>query len=455
MDNVIEKKNIRVRNKASIALYTYINSQLNILVCRNKEEDTFKIPNTEITKEDNVGTFAIVRLIVSEFFGIFSENNLKKLYNKEQLSPNDVRFKSMMWYELTQSDQYYEWCDIISRENIIQYDDLNDEILYFYELKEIDLSFLNNNLYNLGINLHFEYYDFSEKLSYPLDKRTDTLFSTFNFDNHIQNSIKALNNGDFSYFIILSIKDMSSNARDQAGFFHFPALFQGLYKENKEKWLLYCAGTLVFPSEEILAKTKAIIIPGSALNIYNNIPFVVKTEEWLRLFHEKYINVKILGICFGEQLICHSYGGKVDMLEMKKKDKSYFVSNLTACKIDDELWDIPFIKESGVKPSNELVIMQAHGDEVVEYPDFMKNYASSETCTNEVLVSNDYRYFLIQGHPEYSPEFNIIRVIRFFSGGRELSHEEYEKIKNDFISVNTLKHAKNEWRAFCYSFLKN
>ena len=114
MDNVIEKKILRVRNKASIALFTYINSQLNILVCRNKEEDTFKIPNTEITKEDNVGTFAIVRLIVSEFFGIFSENNLKKLYNKEQLSPNDVRFKSMMWYELTQSDEYYEWCDITS-----------------------------------------------------------------------------------------------------------------------------------------------------------------------------------------------------------------------------------------------------------------------------------------------------------------------------------------------------
>ena len=455
MDNVIEKKILRVRNKASIALYTYINSQLNILVYRNKEEDTLQIPNTEITNEDNVGTFAIVRLIVSEFFGIFSENNLKKLYKKELLSPNDVRTKSMIWYELTQSDEYYEWCDIISRENIIQYDDLNDEILYFYELKEIDLSFLNNNLYNLGINLHFEYYDFSEKLSYPLDKRTDTLFSTFNFDNHIQNSIKALNNGDFSYFIILSIKDMSSNARDQAGFFHFPALFQGLYKENKEKWLLYCAGTLVFPSEEILAKTKAIIIPGSALNIYNNIPFVVKTEEWLRLFHEKYINVKILGICFGEQLICHSYGGKVDMLEMKKKDKSYFVSNLTACKIDDEFWDIPFIKESGVKPSKELVLMQAHGDEVVEYPDFIKNYASSDTCKNEVLVSNDHRYFLIQGHPEYSADFIIIRAIKFFAGGRELSHEENEKIKNEYHLKNKIKHNRYEWRAFCFSFLKN
>jgi len=303
--------------------------------------------------------------------------------------------------------------------------------------------------------MSFLFYDCHSKINTNIDESALSLMSKFDFDNHIKSTLKSFKEGDFNNYIILSIKEDSPNKKDQAGFFHFPALFQGLYKENKEKWHLCCAGTMVYPSDEFLAKTKAIIIPGSALNIYNNVPFVEKTAEWLKTFHEKHPKIKLLGICFGEQLLCHALGGKVDILEARKNDKTFFVRGPNTLSITDDFWKIPFIKNSGIKPQKEYNIMQAHGDEVVAHSDFIKNYASSDTCKNEVLVSDDLRYFLIQGHPEYVPEFNFNRGYRFFLQGKVLDHEGYEKTKRDLIDSMKLKPDAIVWRSFCYSFLKS
>ena len=453
--NLNNFKTLKVRTKAHLVLYTYINNRLNILLSKTNDSPTFILPSTLITPEDNVATFALVRLMISDYLGIFSQKSLNKLQLKQELTQDDIRKVPLKWFELIDSPDYFEWCDTISSEKIIQYDEIDDEILYFMEINEIDLDFLNKNLSLLGISFSFIYYSYRDTSFNNVNYDTKCLLNKFDFDLHIQNTLESLKLDESSYYIILSIKEASTKVKDQAGFFHFPALFQGIYKENKEKWLLYAAGNLIFPSDEILKRTKAIIIPGSALNLYNEIPFIPRTVEWLKEIHSNYPHVKVLGICFGEQLICYTHGGKVDMLEEKKKDKSYFVKNPTAIQFTEDFWEIPFIKQSGVPKKNEYVISEAHGDEVTEYPDLFKNYGSSDTCKNEVFVSNDNRYFLIQGHPEYSPPFMIVRAFKFFTGGKILSEEEMEKIKSNMKQVMKPEVDSSAWRGFCYSFLKN
>jgi GMP synthase-like glutamine amidotransferase len=448
-------KTLKIRTKAHLVLYSYINNNLNIILSKNAQSSTYNLPNTVITPEDNVATFALVRLMISEYLGIFSQKSMNKLISRQELTQDDIRKQPLKWFELIDSPDYFEWCDLISSDNVIQYDNLEEDVVYFLEIGQIDCDFLNSNLNMLGISWSFMYHNYRETSFCDIDDQTRSLLKSFDFDMHIQNTIQTFKKEEFSYYIILSIKEASTNAKDQAGFFNFPTLFQGIYKENNERWLLYSAGNLIFPSEEILKRTKAIIIPGSALNLYNNIPFIPQTVEWLKEIHNNYTHIKLLGICFGEQLICYAHGGTVDMLEAKKKDKTYFVKNPTAIQLTEDFWEIPFIKQSGVPKKNEYVISQAHGDEVTDYPEFVKNYGSSDTCKNEVFVSNDFRYFLIQGHPEYSPDFIIVRAFKFFTGGKTLSEEEMEKIKSNMQQVMKPQVDVSAWRGFCFSFLKN
>jgi len=143
------------------------------------------------------------------------------------------------------------------------------------------------------------------------------------------------------------------------------------------------------------------------------------------------------------------------MLEAKKKDKAYFVRGPENITISNSFWDLPFIKESGVSPRKEYAVMEAHGDEVVDLPDYFLNYGSSLSCKNEVIVSNDCRYFLVQGHPEYQLEFNIQRAWKFIAGGGAKTEEEIEKMRERFLSSVKFEANGFVWRSFCYSFLKN
>ena len=47
-----------------------------------------------------------------------------------------------------------------------------------------------------------------------------------------------MKNDNCDYYIILACKKQGD---DQVGFFNFPALFQGIYRKNTEKWVYLVA----------------------------------------------------------------------------------------------------------------------------------------------------------------------------------------------------------------------
>ena len=104
--------------------------------------------------------------------------------------------------------------------------------------------------------------------------------------------------------------------------------------------------------------------------------------------------------------------------------------------------------------------MQAHGDECTLIPNELKitNYGKSDSCFNEILVCENERIFLIQGHPEYRPEFNIERMLPYIlmRDKKEKTLENLlelkEKLTKDMlkVEVNSI-----EFRKMCNSFLSN
>ena len=179
-----------------------------------------------------------------------------------------------------------------------------------------------------------------------------------------------------------------------------------------------------------------------------------KTEEWIKHFHQNHPKVKFLGICFGMQIFVTAMGGKVE------KMAAPFVRGPTQINLSDDFWNLEFVKKSGVPKNQNLFMMQAHGDECTFIPDDLKikNFGKSDTCLNEILVCDDERICLIQGHPEYHPCFNIERMVPFYlmREGKEKTLENILELKKKFHEeMNVVETHSMEFRMLCNSFLKN
>ena len=75
------------------------------------------------------------------------------------------------------------------------------------------------------------------------------------------------------------------------------------------------------------------------------------------------------------------------------------------------------------------------------------------------MVDEQERILLIQGHPEYHPEFNSNRVAKLFLKFRfkieNPTNEEIEKFINDYLNDEFAKNVNIiEYRKLCSYFMK-
>ena len=312
-------------------------------------------------------------------------------------------------------------------------------------------------------NKTFIYLNENNYENIKLSDETKSLFEMIQFSKmkeHILNTIKMKEEKKYKIYIILSLK---TPGKDQNGFFHFPALFQSLYRKNNEEWKFINVSTDGLPSEELISKTKAILIPGSNLSVYNDYDFLRKTEVFLKkliediLFNNKYPNLKILGICFGMQIIISALGGKITKMKEPPKGTPEQIEI-----INDKFYEFNFYKNIGIEKKKYLKISEAHGDEISEYPDEkykIQLFGSSKSCKNEIMVDEKEKILLIQGHPEYHPQFNSHRVAKFYIQFRlkkEPTKEEIEKFIDDYINNEDAKNVNiEEYRKMCCYFMKH
>ena len=424
-----------------------------------KEEQYSHMFNT-ITQSDNGSIYSISRFLTQNFSHVFTDEFISKLNKKEKPETKNI-YKDFKLYELWETDVYIFWLDKLSQ-NLIQYDEIKEEIIYFLEIPFIIMDELNSLMEQE--NKKFIYLNENNCDNIKLTEETKSLFNIIpisKMKEHIVNTIKMKEEKKYEIYIILSLK---TPGKDQNGFFHFPALFQSLYRKNNEEWKFINVSTDGLPSEELISKTKAILIPGSNLSVYNDYDFLRKAEVFLKkliddiLFNNKYPNLKILGICFGMQIIISALGGKIT----KMKGATHRGTPEEIEIIDDKFYEFNFYKNIGIEKKKYLKISEAHGDEISEYPDEkykIKLFGSSKSCKNEIMVDEKEKILLIQGHPEYHPQFNSHRVAKFYIQFRlkkEPTKEEIEKFIDDYINNEDAKNVNiEEYRKMCCYFMKH
>lgn len=162
----------------------------------------------------------------------------------------------------------------------------------------------------------------------------------------------------------------------------------------------------LFPAD--LSKYDFFITTGSKYSVYDADPWIENTIDFIRKLDQ--LNKKVIGICFGHQLIAKALG-----MSVTKSNKGW---GLGVAK-NTILHTQPWMKEI----TDELNIIASHQDQVDEIPANAVVIAGSDFCPYFVVQWNDH-LLSIQGHPEWITAYSKVRI---HDRQSILSTETYEK----------------------------
>lgn len=148
--------------------------------------------------------------------------------------------------------------------------------------------------------------------------------------------------------------------------------------------------------ENITDEFSGVIISGAPILITEqDMEPILFASKWI---HD--INVPILGICFGHQLIGLHFGAIPSKM---REDRDW---QLIECFEDSRLFE---------RLPQEFKMMEDHC-ETISIPGGFKLVASSDACVNEAMEHNTKTIFGVQFHPEISGNLgrtlidNFIRI---------------------------------------------
>jgi GMP synthase-like glutamine amidotransferase len=143
-----------------------------------------------------------------------------------------------------------------------------------------------------------------------------------------------------------------------------------------------------FPDD--IDEVDAYLITGSKSSVYDDKPWIAALMDFVRELDRRH--KKIVGICFGHQLVAQALGGKTE-----KSSKGWGVGLHTHSFNSAPDWH-----DQGEMDFDVLV---SHQDQVVENAVGAKVLASSEFCENAVCQVGDH-ILTFQGHPEFVPAYS-------------------------------------------------
>ena len=148
--------------------------------------------------------------------------------------------------------------------------------------------------------------------------------------------------------------------------------------------------------KDINLTVKGIILSGGPLNVYqiNKYSFDKKILQ---------LNVPILGICFGHQILSKLNGGKVK----QSKHREFGLANIY--KKNDSLLTANFFNKKKSKK-----VWMSHADQVSKIPKNFKVVASSTNSKFAIVQNKMKKFYGVQFHPEVTHTENGKKLISNF-----------------------------------------
>jgi len=137
------------------------------------------------------------------------------------------------------------------------------------------------------------------------------------------------------------------------------------------------------------AACDAYVITGSRHSVYDELPWMPPLVDFLRVAIMD--GRKVVGICFGHQLIAHFFGG-----ETAPAAVGWSVGVQTTEVLAPQPWMQP--------PAARFGLLSSHRDQVVRLPEGAQRFAASARCPHAGFVI-DNRVLTFQGHPEFTKPY--------------------------------------------------
>jgi len=218
------------------------------------------------------------------------------------------------------------------------------------------------------------------------------------------------------------------------------AVFAGAFSSLGQHWAHYLVSAREFPSAAALSSLKGIVITGSRYSCYDStLPWIEELMELLRTIVGQYEQIKVVGICFGCQLLATALGGRT----VKSEDYA-FLYGLESVSLNSD-----FAAEFPSFGLRNYTIAECHGDIVTHLPAKGVLYGSSSTAAVEVW-GIPRRILCFQGHPDLCPalltQFHVEYMRR---RGSQAATERYQSLLSEFTSPTHFQ----ELRSLIQSFL--
>lgn len=133
----------------------------------------------------------------------------------------------------------------------------------------------------------------------------------------------------------------------------------------------------------------AYLITGSKSSVYDDKAWIRALEEFVRALHAN--RHKLIGICFGHQLVAQALGGTV-----AKSPKGWGVG-INCYEIDRSALDLA--------DGGEVCLIASHQDQVVALPPGARQIARNDHCEFAGMAIGDH-ILTFQGHPEFTPAYS-------------------------------------------------
>ena len=131
----------------------------------------------------------------------------------------------------------------------------------------------------------------------------------------------------------------------------------------------------------------AYLITGSPAGVYDPLPWIEPLKDFLRAARDR----KMIGICFGHQIMAEALGGHVE-----KSDKGWGIGL--------QSYDIDRI-EPWMDRAATISVPASHQDQVINQPPNTEVIASSDFTPFAALAWTDRPAFSVQFHPEFEPDY--------------------------------------------------
>ncbi len=144
----------------------------------------------------------------------------------------------------------------------------------------------------------------------------------------------------------------------------------------------------IFPGDT--SECDAWVITGSRHSSYDDLPWINKLATLITQLHVE--KRKVVGICFGHQLIAHTLGG-----ETRKSDKGWGVGVHS--------WEVNVNSEWMDEMRESFSLLVSHQDQVEILPTGARLIASSDFCEYAAFQIENH-ILTFQGHPEFPKKYS-------------------------------------------------